>query len=175
VRFRQAAGCRDQETRADFIAAFGRDRPQVRLLVPGAGIDARVEGDVLAQAVAVGNVVGIAQHLGLGGEAFAPFPFVEQRLVEGVAIIEALHVAARAGVAVPPPGAADVVRRLEAAHGKAHRAQPVDGIHSAESGPDNQRIEPVFLSLQFPLPPLFFRLGKGCAIACWTAQPPAVP
>ena len=76
--------------------------------------------DVAAQVEAVGHVVGVAQELGLGGVALAPLPLLLQRLVELVGVLHALHVAARTGIAVPVPGAADAAAGLEHARGEAH-------------------------------------------------------
>ncbi|MEJ7720541.1 MAG: hypothetical protein WKF58_08890 [Ilumatobacteraceae bacterium] len=79
----------------------------------------RVELDVPAEIEPVGDVVGVAQDLGLRGVALAPLPLLLQVVVERVRVVHALDVAAGAGIAVPVPGAADVGGRLERAHGEA--------------------------------------------------------
>jgi hypothetical protein len=66
-----------------------------------------LELDVAPQVVAVGDVVGVFQDLGLGGVALGPLPFLLELGRELVGILHALDVAARAGIAVPVPGAAD--------------------------------------------------------------------
>src|SRR5689334_21391646 len=54
----------------------------------------------------------IAQDLRLLGIALRPFPFLEELLVPGEAIDVGVAVAARAGIAVPVPSAADRVAGL---------------------------------------------------------------
>src|SRR4030088_3086534 len=111
-----------------------------RLVEPGLG-DPGLEPDVAAQVEAVGDVVGIAQDLGLGGVALGPFPFLLQLGRELVGILDAFDVAARAGIAVPVPGAADALAGLEHPHPKTLQAQAVQHVHAAEPGADDHRIE----------------------------------
>ena len=111
VRRRQAAGRHDAERAETSVAALGRDRPAPRRLVEGGRGDARVELDVAAQVEAVGDVVEVAQDLGLRRVALGPLPLLLELVGEPVGVLQALDVAARAGVAVPVPGAADAARR----------------------------------------------------------------
>jgi hypothetical protein len=78
--------------------------------------------DVTAQVELVGDVVEIAFGLGLAGEVLGPVPFVEQLLGEGIAVGVALRIEARARIAVPVPGAADVGACLEHPHLEAQLA-----------------------------------------------------
>ena len=74
--------------------------------------DAGVELDIGAQIEAVGDVVGVFQNLRLRRVALAPVPFLLQFVGERIGILHALDVAARAGIAVPVPGAADAAALL---------------------------------------------------------------
>ena len=84
-----------------------------RRLVPVGGRHAGLELDVAAEVEAVGDVVEVAQDLRLLGVLAAPLPLLHQVLVERVAVDVRLGVAAGARVAVPVPGAADVVAGFE--------------------------------------------------------------
>ena len=102
---------------------------------------AGLEGDQRPQVEAVGDVVGVAQDLRLGGVLLAPAPLLLQLVGEGVGVVQARHVAARARIAVPVPGAADAVAGLEALHRDAELAQLVQHVHAAEPGPDHHRVD----------------------------------
>ena len=106
-RRREIARRHDEVARADLLAAVGLDRPFAGLAVEQRRRDAGVELDVAAQVEAIGDVVDVVQDLRLGGVALGPLPFLLQLVGEGVGILQALDVAARAGIAVPEPGAAD--------------------------------------------------------------------
>ena len=143
----QAAHRRDDEARRDRFgragcaSLLGLDLPQVGGLVEDGLAHPRLEAHVAAQVVAVGDMVGVAQQLGLGGVALAPFPFLLQLGRELVGILDAFHVAARAGIAVPVPGAADALAGLEHTRRKALLAKPVQHVHAAEPRADDHRIE----------------------------------
>ena len=62
-------------------------------------------------------------------------------LIEAEAVLHALHIAARAGVAVPVPGPAQIRARLEDLHRKAQLAQPVQLVHPGDAGADDDRVE----------------------------------
>ena len=79
---RDAADRGDQIVRRYRVALIGCDLPKAVFLVKVAGGDARVELDIAAQIVAVGDVVEVRQDFGLQGELAAPVPFLEQILVE---------------------------------------------------------------------------------------------
>src|SRR5581483_5715921 len=93
-----------------------------------------------AEIEAVGDVGEIAQDFRLLGIAQAPRPLLRQFLRERVAVVVALAVAARAGIAVPIPDAADVLALLEADDLEAEAAQLVDGIEPCEARTDDDGI-----------------------------------
>ena len=112
----EAAGGHDDEAGRHVVALVGADAPGAGGLVEGGGRHLRLELDVLAEVEAVGDVVGVGEDLGLRGVALGPLPLLLEVLVEAVGVLHALDVAARAGVAVPVPGAADAVAGLEHLH-----------------------------------------------------------
>src|SRR5262245_63038162 len=87
--------------------------PSIVGLVAYDGCDARVALDVALEIELVRDKVQIPLDLRLAGEMFAPLPFVEQVLGEGVLVGIALRVETGAGVAIPVPGAADIGAGLE--------------------------------------------------------------
>ena len=74
ARGHDAVGCRHAGAVARSPAPSGPG------LVEGRRLHARVELDVAAQVEAVGDVVGVAQDLGLRGVALAPLPLLLQRV-----------------------------------------------------------------------------------------------
>jgi hypothetical protein len=147
VRRGQAAHGRDHEACRDRLGPsgsaglLGLDPPQVVGLVEDGLAHPRLEADVAAQVVAVGDVIGIAQQFGLGGVTLAPFPLLLQLGIELVGVLHALDVAARAGIAVPVPGAAHALAGLEHARREALPAKLVQHVHAAKAGTDDHRIE----------------------------------
>src|SRR4030095_11214029 len=85
----------------------------------------------------VGHVVEIAQRVGLGGEMLGPLPFLQQLLGEGIAVGPALRIEARAGIAVPVPGAADVGAGLEDLYAEPEAAQPMELLEACGAGADD--------------------------------------
>ncbi len=143
---RQATHRHQAEARLDPITPtsvhfLGLDDPARALLVEGRRRHARGEPDVAAQVEAVGDVVGVGQDLGLRRVLLGPGPFLVELGREGIGILQALHVAARAGIAVPVPGAADPVARLEGDGAEPHLAQAVQGIEPAETGADDDGVD----------------------------------
>src|SRR6185436_8726344 len=100
-------------------------------------IDPAIELHVLAQAELVGDVVEIAQVLGLAREFLLPVPFVQKLAREGVAVGVALRIEARAGIAVPVPGAAEIAARLEDGRLDAEIGQPLDLVDAGDAGADD--------------------------------------
>ncbi|MHC2282274.1 hypothetical protein ACVME8_008917 [Bradyrhizobium diazoefficiens] len=92
----------------DRRAIVGGELPALSGLVPFGFGDLGPEADVAAQLVAVGDEAEIAQDLGLGRVFLRPGPGRLEFRIEGVAVVDGLDAAARAGVAVPVPGAADI-------------------------------------------------------------------
>ena len=93
-----------------------------------------------AQIEPVGDVVGVFQDLRLRRIALAPVPFLLQFVRERIGILHALDVAARAGIAVPVPGAADIAALLIDPHRQSQPAQPVQHVHSGKAGADHDDI-----------------------------------
>ena len=92
------------------------------------------------QIEAVGDVVGVFQDLRLRRVALAPVPFLLQFVRERIGILHALDVAARAGIAVPVPGAADIAALLIDPDRQSQPAQPVQHVHSGKTGADHDDI-----------------------------------
>ena len=110
-------------------------------LVERRGRHAGRELDVAAQVEAVGDVVDVAQDLGLRGVALGPLPLLLQLVGERVGVVHALDVAARARIAVPVPGAADAVARLEDARRQPEPAQAVEHVEPGEPRADDDRVD----------------------------------
>ena len=136
----QAARRHDAEPGGNGIAPVRPQGPAAGSLVEVSRHNARAEAEAAAQVEAVGDVPGVAQDFRLGGEHLAPAPFLLQGVVEGVGVLHGLHVAARAGVAVPVPGAAHVPPGLEPDGGQAQAAQAVHHVQAGEPGADDDRV-----------------------------------
>src|SRR4029078_10258684 len=102
--------------------------------------DPRVEGDVAPQVELVSDEVAIAQRLGLRGKMLAPFPLAQQLLGKRIAVRPAFGIEARAGLAIPVPGPADVAAGLEHAHRQAKRAQAMQLVHAGQTGTYDNRV-----------------------------------
>ena len=110
-------------------------------LVERCGPHAGIEPDVPAEIEPIGDVVGVAQNLRLGGVPLGPLPLLLELVRELVGILHALDVAACARIAVPVPGAADAAAGLEDARRQAHGARPVQHVHPGEPGADDHQIQ----------------------------------
>ena len=76
--------------------------------------------------------------------AGVPVPLLQQVLVEGVAVDEALGVGLGARVAVPVPGAAGAACLVEADDGRGRaRCAACAAVDAAESGADDDGVEAV--------------------------------
>ena len=142
ARRREIASGHDAEMRPHDVTPVRRQCPVVGFAVEQRGHHTGVQLHIAAQVEAIGNVVDVAQDFWLGAVAFRPFPHLLQVVGEGIGVLEAFDVAARAGIAVPEPGAANVRPGLESAHAQAHAAQAVDGVQPGQSAPDNGDVEP---------------------------------
>src|SRR5580704_16442576 len=87
-------------------AVVGREQPALRGLVPSCCRDLSAKANLAPQVISVGDEPEVAQDFGLGCIFLRPLPRALQLRIEGVAVVGGLDVAARAGVAVPVPGAA---------------------------------------------------------------------
>ena len=137
----QAAGRHDAPGGCGPGAIVGLDHPATLWLVERCGPHAGIEPDVPAQIEPIGDVVGVAQNLRLGGVPLGPVPFLLELVRELVGILHALDVAARARVAVPVPGAADAAAGLEHARRQADRPRPVQHVHPGEPGADDHQVQ----------------------------------
>src|SRR5581483_8884537 len=70
-----------------------------------------------------------------------PAPFLQQVVREAVGIKQARHVAARARIAVPVPGAANPAAGLEALHCETRLAQAMHHVDAAEARADHDRVD----------------------------------
>ncbi len=138
---REAPGGHDREPRADAIAAVGSHLPAPAALVESHRGDASVQLDVTAQVEAVGDVTEVAQQFVLAGIALRPDPVTQEIRIEGVLVVDALDIAARSRIAVPEPGAADPVTRLEDARREPQSAEAVQHVQAGEAGADDHGVE----------------------------------
>ena len=101
-----------------------------------------LELEVAAEVEAVRDVVEVPLDLRLFRVPARPFPLLRELLVEGVAVVEALGVAARAGVAVPEPRAADARTGLVCLHPQPQDvAQPVERVEPGEARAHDDCVE----------------------------------
>ena len=110
------------------LTFIGLDEPPVRLLVVTACQHARAEFDVFLEVELVGHEIQIAEDLGLSRVAAAPFPSFSDFVREGIAIVMAFGVAARAGIAIPEPRSANAIGGLDQTGGEALLPQPVQHV-----------------------------------------------
>ena len=99
-----------------------------------------VELHVAAQVEFVGDEVEIFQRVGLRREMFLPVPFLQQLLRKRIAVGPAFGIEARAGIAVPVPGAADIAAGLEYPRRHAELAQAIKHEHAGNPGADDDRV-----------------------------------
>ena len=138
---RQVACGHDAVARDDHIAAISPDGPAVGVGVELRGHDARVALDACAQLEPVGHVVDVLKDLGLAGKAFGPVPLLLEFLGERVGILCAFDVAARARIAIPEPGAANIAAGLEHLHLVAQAPQAIERIQPGKTGADHDDVE----------------------------------
>ena len=86
-------------------------------------------------------MIDVAQDLRLRAVALRPLPVLLQIVGERERVLQAVDVAAAAGIAVPVPGAADIIAGLEGADLQAELAQAVDGVEAADAGADDDDVE----------------------------------
>jgi hypothetical protein len=95
---------------------------------------------MLAQIEFVGDVVKVAQILGLAGKALLPMPLVEQFAREREAVGVAFGIEAAAGIAVPVPGATEIGGRVEHGGVDAEIDQPLDLVNACHAGADDDHL-----------------------------------
>ena len=137
----EAAGGHDVMATRDFCAIVGRDLPARGRLVPFRRGDLGAEADIAPEVVAIGDEAEVAQDFRLGGVFLGPRPGRLEFRIERIAVIDGLDVAARAGIAVPVPGAADVIGFLQQHCGKACLAQAMQEIETGETGADHGGVD----------------------------------
>ena len=86
-------------------------------------------------------MIYVTQNLRLRREALAPLPFGQQFRREGIGVIEAFDIAARAWIAVPEPCPADLRGSLEAKGSQAKLAELVMGIQPSEARTDRHYVD----------------------------------
>ena len=127
--------------RGEAFAGRRLDVPAVRRFVVARRGDARAEPDVAPEVETVGDMVEVAQDLRLLRVALRPTPVPQQLLGEVVRIGVALGIAPRAGIAVPVPGAAHALARLQELDGEAEPvAQAEELVQAGEPGADDQGV-----------------------------------
>ena len=131
---RQAAGRHDVVAAGDGRAVVRREQPTLLRLIPGGAEHAGAEANVPAQIVTIGDEAEIAQDLRLGGIFLGPLPGGLEFGIERVAVVDGLDVAARARIAVPKPGAADIGCGIQRHGREARLAQAVKQVQSRKSG-----------------------------------------
>lgn len=138
---RQGAGRHHTEPRRQHLAGTGGDGPAQPRLVEDSGDHASVEHDVATEVEFVGNPFQVTQDLGLGGVLLRPVPLLLEFIGERIAIVDALDVAARAGIPVVVPGAAHFRRGLEHSNREPLGAKFVQRVQAGESGAHHQRVQ----------------------------------
>src|SRR5579859_5770968 len=115
-------------------AVVGRKLPALVRLIPIRGLHLGAEANVAPEIMTVGDEAEIAQDFGLGCVFLRPRPCLVQLRIEGVAVVDGLDVAARAGIAVPVPGAADITGLLQHDCRKTGLAQAMQEIEAGKAG-----------------------------------------
>ena len=130
----------DQKARFMRAAIFQCHGPAACLFIPARRLHARLELDIAAQIVFIGDQVQIAFGFRLRREMLGPMPFLQQILVEGIAIRIAFRIEAAARIAVPIPGAANTRACFKHARLHAQLAQPDQLIEPGHAGTDDNGI-----------------------------------
>ena len=89
----------------------------------------------------VGDVTEVAEDLGLRRVALRPLPLGLELGIEAVRVVDALDVAARTRVAVPVPGAADVVGALDHLRREPEASQAVEHVQPGEPGTHHDDVD----------------------------------
>ena len=136
----QVAARHDAVLRADLFTLVRRDQPAVGVAIEHSGYDAGIQLNIAPQIEPVCHVVDVAQDFRLGAVAFRPFPLLLQFIGEGIGIFHALHIAARAGITVPEPGAANARSSLKHPGFQAKAAQLVQGVQPAQTAANHYHV-----------------------------------
>lgn len=135
-----AAGGENHEAGTELLTRGGGQCPDRGGIVEVGRGDGLLEAVAPLQIEAVGHVIDIGQDLRLRGETLGPGPTLLQLLIERVGVVDALHIAACARIAVPEPGAADIRTGLQAQHIQSGAGRPMDTVEPGESRADDDHI-----------------------------------
>src|SRR5262249_36789242 len=139
---RKAADGGNDEAGRIHLALVGAHGPAIGLFIEHGLDNPLAELDVGLEVEALGAMLEIAQDLVLLRIAFGPLPLWREVRVEGGAIDVTMGVATRTGIAVPVPGPADAMARLDRLDLQAEAvAQRLDHVHAGEAGADHHGIE----------------------------------
>ena len=141
VRRRQTADRHDAEFCRDPVAAIRLDQPAIGVLVEGRRRDAGIEHDLAAQVEAVGDVVGVSEDFRLRRILLRPVPFLVQLLGEREGILQALDVAAGAGIAIPVPRSANAAAGFVNPRGESEPPQPMQHVQAGKARADHDGIK----------------------------------
>src|SRR5450631_1567221 len=83
----------------------------------------------------------IAQNFRLRRVALRPLPLGLELRIETIGVVDALDVAARAGITVPVPGAADIIGTLEQLCRQAETAQTMQQVQPGKAGAHDDGVE----------------------------------
>jgi hypothetical protein len=123
-------------------------------VIPPRGKNLGAEADVAAEVVAVGHEAEVAQDFRLGCVFLRPGPRPLQLRIETVAVVDGLDVAARSGIAVPVPGAADVVGLVHRDDTEAGLVQAMQQIEAGKPGAYDCNIDMLRCAMR--------RFGRAC-------------
>ena len=104
-------------------------------------LDAGRELDVASEVVLVGDVLGVAQDLGLRRVLLRPRPLALEGGIEAVGVVGRRDVAPGAGIAVPVPRTPDVVGGLERSRREPQTPQSVQEVEPGETGSPHYYID----------------------------------
>ena len=153
VRFqrgRQDAGGGDHERGDKVLPRLGPHHPVRGRLVERHRDHGGAEADVATQIELVGHEVQIRLDLGLGRHRLGPHPLLLDLLGEAVGVLDALDVAARAGIPVEQPCATDVFGLLQYSGAHTQLAEPVQHVEAGESGADDDCVEAFLAHSEVP-------------------------
>jgi hypothetical protein len=139
-RRRKGSDRGDQKPGVEAAAVLESDAPAPRALIVSRGRHPAAKLDIAAQVELVSDMIEIAQRLRLASKVLRPFPFLQQLLRKRVTVGIALGIEARAGIAIPVPGAADVGPSLEHPHAKTLFAQPVELVQPRHARADDDGV-----------------------------------
>lgn len=106
LRGGKATGCHDAEPYLHPVAAIGFDNPVLTDFVEDRSCHPGSKLNVPFEIETVGYVIQVSFDFGLTGVSLCPLPFLLHLFRERIGVLQAFHIAARAGIPVPKPGTA---------------------------------------------------------------------